>query len=287
MIGTGRHRRPAAPAAGLVDLDQRLRAVADGTPVVEEGVARLGGDAVFLYRTSYEPDGSVHQELTRADAVGWPFPPLTGPTSSPTAPQPAAGPLRLRRGDSMEDLSDPDPWDADFRDGARFRTVTDKEVDLLAQHLHRPIAGLTVLDVCCGTGELTSALGERGATVTGVDFAPTAITAARERCAHLPGAVFRELDANRALDELPAHGFDVVAFRLALAFLDQQAVLAAARRRLTPDGLIAVTTPLAERQADGRHHIGLDHTALQQLRTGWSEVTEYPLGSLLCLLLRP
>ena len=75
MIRTGRHRRPAEPPGGFADLDQRLRAVADKAPVVEEGVARLGGDAVFLYRNTYEPDGSVHRELTRADAVGWPFPP--------------------------------------------------------------------------------------------------------------------------------------------------------------------------------------------------------------------
>ncbi|GLW74702.1 hypothetical protein Kpho02_69990 [Kitasatospora phosalacinea] len=205
-----------------------------------------------------------------------------------SGPAAATAPGRTdNEGNSMEDLSDPSPWDAGYRDGARYRTVTDEEVDLLAQHLGRPIAGLTVLDVCCGTGELAAALGERGATVTGVDFAQTAITAARERCAHLPDAAFRELDANRALDELPAHGFDVVAFRLALAFLDQQEALAAARRRLAPHGVIAVTTPLAERQTDGRHHIGLDHAALQQLRTGWSEVTEYPLGSLQCLLLRP
>ncbi|MCG6499226.1 bifunctional 2-polyprenyl-6-hydroxyphenol methylase/3-demethylubiquinol 3-O-methyltransferase UbiG [Kitasatospora sp. A2-31] len=192
-----------------------------------------------------------------------------------------------RGGKSMEGLSAPGPWDADYREGARFRTVTGQEVDLLAGHLHRPVAGMAVLDVCCGTGELSVALAERGAAVTGVDFAPSAITAARERCAHLPGTVFRELDVNHALDELPDRRFDLVAFRLALAFLDQPAVLAAARRRLAPGGVIAVTTPLAERQSDGRHHIGLDHAALERLRTGWREVTEYPLGSLLCLLLRP
>ncbi|WP_030462549.1 hypothetical protein [Kitasatospora sp. NRRL B-11411] len=75
MSGTGRHRRPAAPPDALADLDQRVRAVADRVPVVEEGVARLGEGAVFLYRTTYRPDGTVHRELTRADAVGWPFPP--------------------------------------------------------------------------------------------------------------------------------------------------------------------------------------------------------------------
>ncbi|MBD0696156.1 hypothetical protein [Streptomyces sp. CBMA123] len=63
----GRHRRPQEPEFPA-DADRRLRAIVDQRPVVEEGVVLLpGSDQPYLYRTVYQPDGTVQRTLVRVD----------------------------------------------------------------------------------------------------------------------------------------------------------------------------------------------------------------------------
>ncbi|MFE3500042.1 hypothetical protein [Kitasatospora sp. NPDC059160] len=63
----GRHRRPPEPEFPA-DADHRLRAIADQRPLVEEGVVLLpGSDHPYLYRTVYQPDGTVQHSLLRID----------------------------------------------------------------------------------------------------------------------------------------------------------------------------------------------------------------------------
>lgn len=47
----------------------------------------------------------------------------------------------------------------------------------------RPLPGMRVLEIGCGTGSSTVALAEQGAAVTGVDIAEGSLHVARERCA--------------------------------------------------------------------------------------------------------
>ncbi|MFE4393357.1 MULTISPECIES: hypothetical protein [Streptomycetaceae] len=63
----GRHRRPPQPELPP-DSDGRLRAIAEQRAVVEDGIAVSDGSGVpYLYRTVYEPDGTVRQTLVRID----------------------------------------------------------------------------------------------------------------------------------------------------------------------------------------------------------------------------
>ena len=77
----GRHSRLPDPAAQCpADADQQLRAVSGGQPVTEEGVAVPdGGDAAFLYRHEFLPDGQVRTVMVRLDAAGLSFPPPNRP----------------------------------------------------------------------------------------------------------------------------------------------------------------------------------------------------------------
>ncbi|MBD0673524.1 hypothetical protein BU198_23120 [Streptomyces sp. CBMA156] len=63
----GRHGRPPAPRLPD-DTDARLRAIADGRPVVEEGVVTFPGSTVpYAYRTVHRPDGTTDRHLVRLD----------------------------------------------------------------------------------------------------------------------------------------------------------------------------------------------------------------------------
>jgi SAM-dependent methyltransferase len=61
---------------------------------------------------------------------------------------------------------------------------------LLAEH---PPAD-PIVDVGCGSGDLSIALAQEGRRVIGVDFVPAAIERAREKAARLPPAVGRRLE---------------------------------------------------------------------------------------------
>jgi demethylmenaquinone methyltransferase/2-methoxy-6-polyprenyl-1,4-benzoquinol methylase len=63
----------------------------------------------------------------------------------------------------------------------------------LLEHLGQA-RGLVVVDACCGTGDLSVVLEERGARVLGVDFTPAMLVHARRK---RPGAVFVAGDALR------------------------------------------------------------------------------------------
>ena len=78
-----------------------------------------------------------------------------------------------------------DTWDPSlYRDG--FRYVPELGialVDILA-----PRSGQRILDLGCGTGELTKLIADRGAEVVGIDSSTSMITAARKR---FPSVEFR------------------------------------------------------------------------------------------------
>jgi hypothetical protein len=75
----GRHQRlpeEALPA----DADLRLRAIADNQPVIVEGIVAFpGAPSSYLYRTTYQPSGTVEGQLLRL-APG----PLPPPDISPS-----------------------------------------------------------------------------------------------------------------------------------------------------------------------------------------------------------
>jgi SAM-dependent methyltransferase len=97
--------------------------------------------------------------------------------------------------------------------------------------------GHRVLDVCTGHGVLARAALERGAVVSGLDFAEAVVAAATR---NVPGAAFREGDA-QALPYLDA-SFDVVLCGYGLIHLSNPALaLAEMVRVLAPGGRLAVS----------------------------------------------
>ena len=107
-----------------------------------------------------------------------------------------------------------------------------------------PVAGLRIIDVGCGDGQLTRALAKLGAQVTGYDpfIAGTELTR--------DGAGSYRL-AKAAADAIPEpdHGADLVVFVFSLHHVpgaELEGALAEARRLLRPTGRLYVAEPLAE-----------------------------------------
>ena len=66
--------------------------------------------------------------------------------------------------------------------------------------------GLRVVDLGCGSGVLTRALGEAGASVLGIEGAPDRAAAARERCRDLAGRADHDRSDRRRASPAPGRG---------------------------------------------------------------------------------
>jgi ubiquinone/menaquinone biosynthesis C-methylase UbiE len=99
-----------------------------------------------------------------------------------------------------------------------------------------------VLEIGCGTGNLTAALVAHGAQVTAVDCNPDMLTIAQTKLAG-KSAVFHEMAAVEIGDRFPVASFDVVAASLVLSEMsddEQRYVLRAAHKVLRPGGRLVI-----------------------------------------------
>jgi SAM-dependent methyltransferase len=150
---------------------------------------------------------------------------------------------------------------------------TAEETEKRAAMIERVLAlrpGSRVLDVPCGNGRLTVALGRRGHTLTGIDFTPAFIAEARAAAGDLP-LTFLERDMRR-LDDLS--GFDA-AFNYwgSFGYFDDagdEAFAASVCKALVPGGRFLVEGNLTETlmpvfQAHGWSRVG-ETTLLEDRR---------------------
>jgi len=136
-------------------------------------------------------------------------------------------------------------WDdqaATFDDGAdhglRDPQVREAWRRLLLAHL--PSAPAAVADLGCGTGSLSVLLAAGGYAVTGLDFSPAMIRAARRK-ARAASVTARFVLSDATAPNLPAASFDVVLARHVLwAMRDTNRALAAWIRLLLPGGTLVL-----------------------------------------------
>jgi SAM-dependent methyltransferase len=121
-----------------------------------------------------------------------------------------------------------------------FVPITRQAIDPILDAIG-DVAGLDLLDIACGSGDLAQAAVQRGALTTGIDFAPTMIEVARSK---VPEATFLVGDAEAMAVEDRAFDAAACAFGLwHLAEPDQ--ALAEASRVLRCGGRFVYTTWLA------------------------------------------
>ena len=120
--------------------------------------------------------------------------------------------------------------------------------DMIDQHWQvdecsrRPLEGKSALDVGCGAGLLTEPLARLGATVTGIDAAPEVIAVARDHAT----AMGIEIDyRNSAVEEIEGQFDLITALEVIEHVAEPQAFLDTIGRRLSPGGLVILSTPNA------------------------------------------
>jgi ubiquinone/menaquinone biosynthesis C-methylase UbiE len=134
--------------------------------------------------------------------------------------------------------SQADAFDEEADHGLRDPRVRDAWRRLLLAHL--PAAPAAVADIGCGTGSLSVLLAAEGYAVTGLDYAPAMLRAARAK-ARAAGASARFVLSDAAAPVLPPASFDVVLARHVLwAMPDADAALAAWLRLLLPGGTLVL-----------------------------------------------
>ncbi len=97
-----------------------------------------------------------------------------------------------------------------------------------------------VLDLACGTGDLTKALSEKGCQVTGLDISSEMMAIGREKCRYLSPKPNFVLGSAEQIP-FPDDTFDAVTIAFGLRNFDHRArCLAEIRRVLKPGGQLAV-----------------------------------------------
>jgi len=189
--------------------------------------------------------------------------------------------------------------------------------------LVEPIVGSRVLDVACGTGDLTEAFARAGATeVTGLDYTAAMLDHARVKAAKAGGAVGRihYLQGDAQSLPFPDASFDIVSIAFGIRNVaDPAKALAEFRRVLAPGGRLAIlefsrpkagfvrfvsdlytqrimpwTASLIARDGSGAYHYlpksvetFLDPSALsaQLCSAGFVHVTAHPMTMKTCTVL--
>ncbi|MBW6420243.1 class I SAM-dependent methyltransferase [Rhizobium sp. XQZ8] len=101
-----------------------------------------------------------------------------------------------------------------------------------------PVAGLKGLDLGCGEGTNTRAVAKLGATMTGLDIAPTFLRYARETEAQDPLGI-AYVEGNGETIDFPDATFDfVTAFMSMMDMANQRQVLKGVHRVLKPGGFL-------------------------------------------------
>ena len=127
--------------------------------------------------------------------------------------------------------ANPDPWN--FTTSAYERHKYEATLAALGTKRFQ-----MALEVGCSIGVLTARLASRCDKVIGVDFAPSAVAAARSRCAPFPGVRIEQRQVPR---QWPEGQFDLILFSEILYFLNESDLMQACvhtERSILPGGLV-------------------------------------------------
>jgi 2-polyprenyl-3-methyl-5-hydroxy-6-metoxy-1,4-benzoquinol methylase len=127
--------------------------------------------------------------------------------------------------------ANPDPWS--FTESAYEQQKYEATLSALGSQRFQ-----MALEVGCSIGVLTERLSSRCDQIIGLDFAPSAVAAARARCAPYPNIRIEQMQVPQ---QWPVGQFDLILFSEVLYFLnesDLKEACARTRQSILPNGLV-------------------------------------------------
>jgi 2-polyprenyl-3-methyl-5-hydroxy-6-metoxy-1,4-benzoquinol methylase len=127
--------------------------------------------------------------------------------------------------------ANPDPWN--FTESAYEQRKYEATLSALGSQRFQ-----MALEVGCSIGVLTERLSSRCDQIIGLDFAPSAVAAARARCAPYPNIRIEQMQVPQ---QWPVGQFDLILFSEVLYFLnesDLKEACARTRHSILPNGLV-------------------------------------------------
>lgn len=149
-------------------------------------------------------------------------------------------------------------WNSLYISGRDFGTLPDGVIDFIIKNTDHD-APQTLLDIGCGTGQLTRSFQERGYSSLGIDPSSEAIKIASERSGqsrYIAGTL-------ETLDLIDKYG--LITCKHVYAFIDDKpAFLQRIARLLFDNGSFVIITPLIEDTPPEKHAIAVDGATLRQ-----------------------
>ena len=124
-----------------------------------------------------------------------------------------------------------------------IRLLSLGRIDRVYTRVAQLVSGYDVLDLGCGTGNLTSRLARPGVRVTGVDLSPEMLAVARRKVSPGAGVRWVQTSAVELIDHFSAESFDAIVSILMFSELsdaEQRLVLRQCMSLLRPGGRLIV-----------------------------------------------
>lgn len=147
-------------------------------------------------------------------------------------------------------------WDDYYRAGKDFSLISSHMLDAILSLAGMQVAG-NVLDIGCGTGQLTRELYHRGYRCTGIDVSEEAIKKAQYQNEAIQYAVL-DIEAETS-KELPSQSFSLIICKFVFPFIENKFhFLQKMNMLLKPGGAAVIIVPLLSDVPD-KPHIAVDY----------------------------
>jgi ubiquinone/menaquinone biosynthesis C-methylase UbiE len=164
-----------------------------------------------------------------------------------------------------------------------MRLLSLGHIEKIYNHVARLARGPEVLDLGCGTGNLTVRLAARGFRVTGVDLSPEMLELARRRTSAAPAPRWVQTSAVELVDNFRKESFDTICCVLLLSELsagERREALRQCRLLLRAGGQLIVADEVRAPTLARRALCNLLRLPLAMVTYALTQLTTHPVADL-------